>query len=212
MAQNTSQIETSTNTQFVRFPTRIVSPRQNTHDPKSYSESLPHRNITSNFPPSPEETLQDRTPNITSTRDISVNVLLPTRTISNNTRNTTRPIYDPPSVPFAFKYSKKTGQPENHYNNKNPPTSSQIYDSFNYSFFPPFNTNIQTNHTQNAPQSNNNFNSTSQHPYSHLLQTNSSQSKFPPQKEHRIQTLYNLLIEDLKILHFNTYLLTLYIK
>ena len=37
-AQNTSQIETLTNTQFVRIPTRIVSPRQNTHDPQSYSE------------------------------------------------------------------------------------------------------------------------------------------------------------------------------
>ena len=59
-AQNTSQIETSTNTQFVRIPTRIVSPRQNTHDPQSYSETLPHRNITFTFPPSPEETTQDR--------------------------------------------------------------------------------------------------------------------------------------------------------
>ena len=52
-AQNTSQIETSANTQFVRIPTRIVSPRENTHDPQSYSETLPHRNITFTFPPSP---------------------------------------------------------------------------------------------------------------------------------------------------------------
>ena len=31
-------------------------------------------------------------------------------------------------------------------------------------------------------------------------------------KEHLIKTLYNLLNEDLKILHFLIYLLTLYIK
>ena len=31
-------------------------------------------------------------------------------------------------------------------------------------------------------------------------------------KEHPIQTLYNLLKEDPKILHFHIYLLTLYIK
>ena len=31
-------------------------------------------------------------------------------------------------------------------------------------------------------------------------------------KDHPIQTLYNLLKEDLKILHFHTYLLTLDIK
>ena len=171
-AQNTSQMETSTNTQFVRIPTRIVSPRQNTRDPQSYSETLPHRNITFIFPPSPEETTQDRTQNITSSRDISVNVLSPTRTIFNITRNTTRPIYDPPSVPSVFKYSNKTSQPENHYNN-NPPTSNQIYDPFNYTFFPPFNTNIQTNNAQNASQSNKIINSTTQHPYTHLLQTNS---------------------------------------
>ena len=60
-AQNTSQFETSTNTQFVRIPTRIVSQRQNTHDPQSYPETLPHRNITFTFPRSPEETTQDRT-------------------------------------------------------------------------------------------------------------------------------------------------------
>ena len=100
----------------------------------------------------------------TKRRDISVNVLSPTRTTSNNTRNTTQPIYDPPSVPSVFKYSNKTSQPENHYNNNNPPTSSQIYDPFDYSFFPPFNTNIQINNTQNVSQSNNNINSTTQHP------------------------------------------------
>ena len=97
-AQNASQTETSATTQFVKIPTRIVSQRQNTHDPQSYSHTSPHRNITFTIPPSPEEIVQDRTQNITSIRNISVNVLSSTRT-SNNTRNTTRPTYDPPSVP-----------------------------------------------------------------------------------------------------------------
>ena len=65
-AQNKSQIETSTNTQFVIIPNKIVSQRQNTHDPQSDSETLPHRNITFTFPPSPEETTQDGTQNKTS--------------------------------------------------------------------------------------------------------------------------------------------------
>ena len=72
-AQNASQTETSTTTQFVRIPTRIVSPRQNTHDPQSYSDTSPHRNITFTFPPSPEKVIQHRTQNITSIRDTSVN-------------------------------------------------------------------------------------------------------------------------------------------
>ena len=133
LAQNASQTETSANTQFVRITTRIVSPRQNTHDPQSYSDTSPHRNITFTFPPSLEEVIQDRTQNITSIRDFSVNVLSPTRTISNNTRNTTRPKYDPPSAPSVLKYLN-TIQPENTQNN-NQRTSSQLYDPFNNSFF-----------------------------------------------------------------------------
>ena len=97
-AQNVSQTETSATTQFVRTPTTIISPRQNTHDPQSYSDKSLHRNITFTIPPSPEEIIQDRTHNITSIRDTSVNVLSPTRTVSNSTRITTRPIYDPLSV------------------------------------------------------------------------------------------------------------------
>ena len=61
LAQNTSQTETSLTTKFVRIPTRIVSQRQNTHDPQSYSDTSPHRNITFTIPPSPEEVIQDRT-------------------------------------------------------------------------------------------------------------------------------------------------------
>ena len=159
-AQNASETETSATNQFVGIRTRIVSPRQNTHDPQSYSETSQHRNITFNFPPSPEKIIQDQIQNITSSRDIFVDVLSPTRTISNNTRNTTRPIYDPPSVLLSSKTLIK--QQENHNNNNNQPTSSQLYDPFNYSFFPPFNTNIQTNNTQNVSQSNNNINSTTQ--------------------------------------------------
>ena len=80
-AQNTSQTGTSTNTQFVRIVTRIVSPRPNTHDPQSYLDTSPHRNITFNFPPHPDEKVQDETQNITSIRASSLNVLSPTRTI-----------------------------------------------------------------------------------------------------------------------------------
>ena len=85
-AQNASQTETSTTTKFVRIPTRIVSPSQNTHDPQSYFDTSPHRNITFNLPPHPDEVVQDETQNITSIRDTSVNLLSHTRTISKNTR------------------------------------------------------------------------------------------------------------------------------
>ena len=116
-AQNASQTETSTNTQFVRILLGIVSPRQDTHDPQSYLDTSPHRKITFNFPPHPDEGVQEETQNITSIRETSVNVLSPTRTISNNTRNITRSIYDPPSLPSVFKHSNKTSQPENNRNN-----------------------------------------------------------------------------------------------
>ena len=38
-AQNASQTGTSATSQFVRIPSRIVSPRQNTHDPQSYLDT-----------------------------------------------------------------------------------------------------------------------------------------------------------------------------
>ena len=72
-AQNASQAETSTTNQFVRVTTRVVSPRQNTHNPQSSQDTSPNRYKTFTFPPSPEEEIiQDRTQNITNTRDISV--------------------------------------------------------------------------------------------------------------------------------------------
>ena len=125
-AQNASQTETSATYQFVRISTRIVNPRQNTHNPQSNSDTSPNRYITFTIQPSPdEEVIQDRTQNITNTRDTSVNVLSPTRTIPNNTRIKTRSTYDPPSVP------------------------------------------------QHVTQSNDNINPTTQHPYAHMLYTNS---------------------------------------
>ena len=74
-AQNASQTETSTTSQFIRIPTGVVSPRQDTHDPQSYLDTTSHRNITFNLPTHPDEVVQDETQNITSTRDTSVNVL-----------------------------------------------------------------------------------------------------------------------------------------
>ena len=133
-AQNASQSEIPTTSQFVRISTRVVSPRQNTHDPQSYLDTSSHRNITFNLPTHSDEVVQDETQNITSTRHTSVNVLSPTRTISTNTRITTRSIYDSPSIPSTFQQSNKTFQSENNRNN-NQQTSSQHYDPFNYSFF-----------------------------------------------------------------------------
>ena len=54
-AQNASQTEISTTSQFVRIPTRVVSPRQNTQDPQSYSDTSSHRNITFNLPTHSDE-------------------------------------------------------------------------------------------------------------------------------------------------------------
>ena len=73
-AQNTSQTEISTTSHFVRIPTRVVSPRQNTHDPQSHLDTSSHRNITFNLPTHSDEVVQDESQKITSTRDIFVNV------------------------------------------------------------------------------------------------------------------------------------------
>ena len=147
-AQNVPQAETSTTNQFVRISTRIVSPRQNTHNPQWSSDTSPNRYITFTIPPSPE-VIQDRTQNLTTTRDTSVKVLSRTRTFSNNTRNITRSTCDAPSVPSVFKHSTKTSRSDNNHN-KNQQTSSKLYDPFNYSFFTPSNTNTQPNNIQNA--------------------------------------------------------------
>ena len=123
-AQNVSQTELSTNSQFVRIPTRVVSPRQNTHDPQSYLDTCSHRNITFNLPTHSDETVQEETQNITSTHDTSVNVSSPTRTFYNHTRNIAQSRYDPPSIPSAFQQLNRTTQSKN-IRNKNQQTSSQ---------------------------------------------------------------------------------------
>ena len=130
------ELRISTTSKCVRIPTRVVSPRQNTHDPQSYLDTSSHRNITFNLPTHSDEVVQDETQNIISTRDTSGIVLSPTMTVSNNTRNTTRAIYDPPSIPSAFQQSNKTIQSENNRNN-NQPISSQHNDPFNFSFLLP---------------------------------------------------------------------------
>ena len=82
-------------------------------------------------------------------------------------------------------------KPENHHNNNNQPTSSQLYDPFSYSFFP-FNTNSQPNNTQNVSHFTNNNKSVTQHPYTHVLQTNPSQSEFPSQNQ---RTCYSNIVQ-----------------
>ena len=166
--------------QFVRVPTRVVSPRPNTYNPQSYPDTSPRRNITFNFPSNSDDEIQDENQKITSVRNTSINVSSPTRTIYKHTQNTTRSRYDYPSILSAFKQSNILIQSENNRNN-NQQTSSQHYDPFNYSFIPPSNTSIQTNNTQNISQPNNN--QRTQHPYAHLLQTNSSQGNFPLQNQ-----------------------------
>ena len=89
-------------------------------------------------------------------------------TISNSARNIPHYVYDPPSVPSLFKHRNRTIQPKSNHN-KNQRTSSQHYDSLNYSLFPPTNSNIQIHNYQNVPESNNNTNLMTQHPYTHLF-------------------------------------------
>ena len=94
-AQDASQIGTSTNNHFVRVPTRVVSPRPNTYNPESYSDTSPRRIFTLDFPSnSDDDEIQNETQNIISFRNTSVDVSSPTRTILNTTQkiNTTQNI------------------------------------------------------------------------------------------------------------------------
>ena len=79
--QDASQAGTSTNNHLARVPTRVVSPRPNTYDPQSYSDTSPRRNITFNFPSYSDVEIQEETQNITSFRNTSVDVSSSTRTI-----------------------------------------------------------------------------------------------------------------------------------
>ena len=74
-AQDASQTGTSTSGHFIRVPTRVVSPRQDTYDPHLYADTSPRRKITFNFPSNSDEEIQDETQSIISIRNTSVNVL-----------------------------------------------------------------------------------------------------------------------------------------
>ena len=54
-AQDASQAGKSATNQFVRVPTRIVSPRPNTYDPQSNLDTSRRRNITFNLPSNSDE-------------------------------------------------------------------------------------------------------------------------------------------------------------
>ena len=157
-----------------------MSPRPNKYDPQPYSDTSPRRNITFNFPSNSDDEIQDETQNVTSFRNQpSVDVSSPTRTILddtqniNTTKNITRSLYDPPSLPSTFKYPNKTIRSKN---NNNQQTSSRYYDPLNYSFYPQSDTNIQTNNNQNSFQSNNNPNLLTHHSYTQPLPTNSTKT------------------------------------
>ena len=119
-------------------------------------------------------------------------------------------MYDPPSLPSTFKYPNKTIRSED---NNNQQTSNRYYDPFNYTLNPHSNTNIQTDNIQNPIQSNNNPNFLTHHSYTQPLPTNSTQTNSSHEtKGYYILTLYNLLKDDSKILHFRIYQMTPYIK
>ena len=87
-----------------------------------------------------------------SAQNTSANVASPTRTTSDSTRYITRPRYDPPSIPSAFRSNRSTTSSNNF--NYNPQTSNRYYDPFNYNFYPPSNTTTNTNINQNHSQIN----------------------------------------------------------
>ena len=91
-AHDASQTGTSATNHFIRVPTRVVSPRTNTYDPQSSSDTSPRRIITFFFPSISDEEIPEEDHNITSIRNTSVNVSSPTRTSPNNTQNIPRSI------------------------------------------------------------------------------------------------------------------------
>ena len=178
--QNPSQAgtSTSTHTQSFRVPTRVVNQRQNTHSPQSHLDTSPNRNITFNLPYTDEthdethDTLHDDILTTSNAQNTSVNVASPTRTIPDSTRYITRPRYDPPSIPAAFRSDRSISS--NNNCKDNPQTSNQYYDPFNYNFYPPSNTNTNTNINQNHSQFN--TTSTTQNPFKQLSHTSTSQN------------------------------------
>ena len=177
---NPSQAGTSTSvhTQPFRVPTRVVNQRQNTHSPQSHLDTSPNRDITFNLPYTDEthdethDTLHDDILTTSSAQNTSVNVASPTRTIPDSTRYITRPRYDSPSIPSAFRSNRSISSNNNF--NDNPQTSNQYYDPFNYNFYPPSNTTTNTNINQNHSQTN--TTSTTQNPFIQLSRTTASQN------------------------------------
>ena len=177
---------TSTHTQSFRVPSRVVNQRQNTHSPQSHLDTSPSRNITFNLPYTDEithdethNTLHENTLTTSHAQNTSVNVASPTRTIPDSTRDITRPRYDPPSIPSAFRSDRSISS--NNNCNDNPQTSNQYYDPFNYNFYPSSNTNTNANINQNHSQFN--TNSTTQNPFIHLSQTRTSQNNIYSQNQ-----------------------------
>ena len=176
---------TSTHTQSFRVPTRVVNQRQNTHNPQSHLDTSPNRNITFNLPYTDEihdethDTLPEDILTTSHAQNTSVNVASPTRTIPDSTKHITRSIYDPPSIPFAFRSNRSISS--NNNCNDNPQTSNQYYDPFNYNFYPPSNTNTNANINQNHSQFN--MNSTTQNPFIQLSQTSTSQNNIYSQNQ-----------------------------
>ena len=109
-----------------------------------------------------------------SAQNTSANVASPTRTTSDSTRYITRPRYDPPSIPSAFRSNRSTTSSNNF--NDNPQTSNRYYDPFNYNFYPPSNTTTNTNINQNHSRTN--TISTTQNPFIQLSNTNTSQNTY----------------------------------
>ena len=177
---NPSQTGTSTSvhTHSFRVLTRVVNQRQNIHSPQSHLDTSPNRKITFNLPHTDDindethDTLQYNTMTTSSAQNTSANVASPTRTTSDSTRYITRPRYDPPSIPSAFRSNRSTTSSNNF--NDNPQTSNRYYDPFNYNFYPPSNTTTNTNKNQNHSQTN--TISTTQNPFIQLSNTNTSQN------------------------------------
>ena len=155
-----------------------MNQRQTTHSPQSHLATSPNRNITFNLPHTDDihdethDTLQYDTMTTSSAQNTSVNVASPTRTTSDSTRYITRPRYDPPSIPSAFRSNRSTTSSNNF--NDNPQTSNRYYDPFNYNFHPPSNATYNTN--TNQYQSQINTISTTQNPFIQLSNTNTSQN------------------------------------
>ena len=175
---NPSQTSTSVHTQPFRVPTRVVEQRQNTNTSPSHLDTSPNRNITFHLPymdePQDEthDTSNDDILATSNAQNVSVNVASPTRTIPDSTRYTTRPRYDPPSIPSAFRSNRSISS--NNNCNDNPQTSNQYYDPFNYNIYPPLNTITKTNINQNHSQIN--TTSTTQNPFIQLSHTTTAQN------------------------------------